>query len=131
MMISSTKLASGLALLSLATTCSLCSGSRLLKNGLEYLEQPELVWEAQTTVILDGNGIFTSPDDAISLVTQANGDIMAFDTFTGIELWSFTPPSNSGKSTNCQGGATFSTEGNSNFIVYSVIDDANGVTPFT
>lgn len=109
-----------------------CSATRLLQTGgLKYLEQPEVAWQAQADIILKGNGVFTSPDDKISVVTQSFGKITAFDTKNGTMLWSFTPPVNSGRPTSCQGGATFSMNGPSDYIVYSVVDEPNGIRPVT
>ena len=97
-------------------------------SALDYLAEPKLAWEAQMDAIAEGNGVFTSPDDSISVVTQANGNLDAFDPFTGETLWTFTPPlGEDNKPIGCQGGAVFSAGG----ITYSVIDDPNGVTPFT
>ena len=100
-------------------------------DTIEYFAQPKLVWQAQTDVIMDGNGVFTSPDDKISVVTQANGNMNAFDPFTGEVLWTFTPPSNGNLPLGCQSGAAFSTDGFSESVTYSVIDDPNGITSFT
>lgn len=131
MMFSSSKVASAFTWLLLITDGLVCHGERELKSDLAYLDQPELVWQAQTHSILNGNGIFISPDDSLTVVTQKNGVITAFDTLTGDNLWSFSPPSNSGMPISCQGGAVFSTEGTSSYIVYSVVDNRNGLTPFT
>jgi outer membrane protein assembly factor BamB len=98
---------------------------------IEYLKEPELVKQTQIGVVLDGNGVFTSPNDKVAVVTQANGNINAFNPFSGEQLWSFRPPVNNGLPTSCQGGATFSTEGPFEYVVYSVIDDPNGITPLT
>lgn len=104
------------------------SGHGGVASALDYLAEPQLVWEAQTDALAEGNGVFTSLDDSISVVTQGNGNLDAFDPFTGTPLWTFTPPrGDDNKPTGCLGGAVFSTDG----ITYSVIDDPNGVTPFT
>lgn len=100
-------------------------------EDIEYLQEPELLWQTQTDVILDGNGVFTSPNDKVTVITQANGNLNAYDTLTGASLWTFTPPNNNGLATSCQGGAIFSTDGSEDFVVYSVVDDPNGITPFT
>lgn len=115
----------------LALIGSFCNADRQLQSQLQYFDVPELLWQRQTGVILNGNGVFTSPDDTVSVVTQANGRLSAFDTFTGNELWSFTPPSNNGLPTNCQGGVAFSTDGSTEYLVYSVIDNADGIIPYT
>jgi hypothetical protein len=31
--------------------------------AIDYLETPELVWSARVDGVLNGNGVFTSPDD--------------------------------------------------------------------
>ena len=100
-------------------------------DAFEYFPEPKLVWQAQTDVIRDGNGIYTSPDDTVSIVTQANGNLDAFHPFTGEALWSFVPPSNDNKPIGCQSGVTFSTDGATHFLTYAVVDDPNGVSPFT
>lgn len=102
-----------------------------LVKATEYLDEPLLVWQAQTDVILDGNGVFTSPDDYLTIVTQANGNLNAFETKTGHLLWMFVPPSNNDLPITCKGGVTFSSEGQNDYLVYSVSDDPNGVTSFT
>lgn len=127
----SVKFAPALFLLSLAIGQQQFPHGNALAQDIEYLATPELVWETQTSIILDGNGVFTSPNDRLSVVTQANGNLAAFNTFTGESLWTFTPPSNNGLPTSCQGGATFSGDGYNDYLIYSVVDDPNGLVPFT
>ncbi|CAB9525684.1 expressed unknown protein [Seminavis robusta] len=95
-------------------------------TDLSYLQSPKLMWETQVDGILDGNGVSTSPDDAITVVTQTSGKITAFDTHTGAKLWTYAPPRNGDYPLSCQGGGTFSTKGFEDFIVYSVVDNPNG-----
>jgi len=106
------------------------SPSSLVK-AIEYLEEPVLVWQTQTDVILDGNGVYTSPDDYITVVSQANGNLNAYDTKTGQPLWQFVPPSNKDLPITCQGGVTFSIAGQDDYLIYSVTDDPNGIVSFT
>jgi len=107
------------------------SSSTVGASTLEYLAEPKLIWEAQTGVIMDSNGVFINPSDTVTVVTEASGNLHAFDPFSGDELWTFTPPSNDNLPVGCRGGATFSTTGTKEYITYSVIDDPNGLDPFT
>jgi outer membrane protein assembly factor BamB len=100
-------------------------------SAIDHLDAPNLVWQTQTDVILDGNGVFISPDDSIAVVAQANGNLDAYDTFTGQKLWKFVPPSNNNLPLACQGGVTFSSDGPTDYLIYSVVDDPNGVTSYT
>jgi hypothetical protein len=117
-------LKSALLLLTLAVSCG-------QSTAIDYLETPELVWSARVDGVLNGNGVFTSPDDSITVVTQSSGTIDAFDTFSGKSLWSFTPPKNGDLQFSCLGGATFSKKDSIDYVAYSVVDDPNGVTSFT
>lgn len=109
---------------------SLVSGHALV-SAIDHYDAPNLVWQTQTDVILDGNGVFISPDDSIAVVTQANGNLNAYDPFTGEELWKFVPPANDDKAVACNGGVTFSNDGYNDYLIYSVVDDPNGITSFT
>ena len=102
-----------------------------LVGAIDHLDEPALVWQTQTGVILDGNGVFVSPDDSIAVVAQANGNLNAYDTFSGEELWKFVPPNNGDLAIACRGGVTFSTDGPRDYLVYSIVDDPNGVITFT
>ena len=102
-----------------------------LAAAIDHFDAPELAWQTQTDVILDGNGVFISPDDSITVVTQANGNLNAYDTFTGDLLWNFLPPNHDDLPIACQGGVTFSTDGPRDYLIYSVVDDPNGIVSFT
>lgn len=102
-----------------------------LVAAIDHFDEPNLAWQKRTDNILDGNGVFISPDDSITVVSQANGNLNAFDTFTGDELWEFVPPTNDDLPVACQGGVTFSVDGPFGYLVYSIVDDPNGVTSFT
>ena len=99
--------------------------------AIDHLDSPELVWQTQADVILDGNGVFISPDDSITVVAQANGNLNAYDTFSGQDLWMFVPPGNNDLPIACQGGVTFSATGGQDYLIYSIVDDPNGIISFT
>ena len=96
-------------------------------QDFNYLD-PTVVWQARTTDdtsagVLQGNGIYLSPDNKMIVSTSSDGSLRAFDPASGAILWTYVPD-NLGFAIRCFSGVTFSYKGARPYMVYAIADGA-------
>lgn len=96
-------------------------------QDFNYLD-PTLLWQGRTTEdtsagVLEGNGVYLSPDNRMIVSTSSDGTLRAFEPTTGEIIWSYVPD-NLGFAIRCWSGVTFSYRGSSPYMVYAVADGA-------
>jgi WD40 repeat protein len=88
---------------------------------LTYIAGDQIMadWTGSASPVGPGNGAFTSPDGSIVVVTSKDGSAKAFDTTSGTEAWTFTPPSATATSTS---GVFFSYSAANPYLCFSYTD---------
>jgi outer membrane protein assembly factor BamB len=88
---------------------------------LTYIAGDQIMpdWTGSASPVGPGNGAFTSPDGSIVVVTSKDGSAKAFDTTSGTEAWTFTPPSATATSTS---GVFFSYSAANPYLCFSYVD---------
>jgi outer membrane protein assembly factor BamB len=98
------------------------------QGGLEYLDDPVLLWTNFTSNNLfglgEGNGIFMSPDGKMLVSTSVDATVRAFDPLTGTIIWTYKPDS-VGFPIRCFGGLTFNYQAANPYMVYAIADAAS------
>jgi len=113
----------------------------LLAQDADLLEEPLLLWSYQlapvtafnSVEVLKGNGVVIAPDGSTAIVTTVGGAVFAFDAYTGEQQWIYQPePAGENSITRTHSGVTFSTgTGDDSFMVFSVVDNENSLSPLT
>jgi outer membrane protein assembly factor BamB len=85
-----------------------------------------VTWTATIGQVNKGNGAFMSPSGQVLVLVRQDAVVQAFQPKTGVELWTYTP-ADPGTS-NCFGGATFSSFDGQEYVLFSVTTNAIYVT---
>eukprot|EP00539_Tryblionella_compressa_P003491 CAMPEP_0178753660 /NCGR_PEP_ID=MMETSP0744-20121128/11731_1 /TAXON_ID=913974 /ORGANISM="Nitzschia punctata, Strain CCMP561" /LENGTH=550 /DNA_ID=CAMNT_0020407493 /DNA_START=29 /DNA_END=1681 /DNA_ORIENTATION=+ len=124
----------------LAFTASLAAaqGDDPATPALEpLLLEPAEVWSAQllpdvnlgSVEILRGNGVSMSPDGKTAVVTTVGATVYAFNPYSGQQKWVYQAPA-IGSTSIARSHSTVTFHDDS-WMVYSVVDDENSLTPTT
>lgn len=101
------------------------------------LAEPTLKWEFTLTADVNlgpteveyGNGVFLTPDGTTALVTTVGATIYAFDPYSGALKWTYQPAAVGTSITRSHSGVSFGPT--ADYMVYSVVDNENSLTPET
>ena len=116
----------------LLQSLSIWLASTLVANAqLEVLDTPQVLWEATAPAVEYGNGVFLTPDESLVLTTSVDGPVNAYEASSGNNVWLYTPPEVDGGVIRCHSGITFWGNNDGTYMVYSIIDNENGISPAT
>lgn len=124
--------------LSLAVTVLAAACTQVASQDLpDLFSEPTQLWSFQLpadvnlgpTDILKGNGVFLGPDGVTAYVTTVGATVYAFNAYTGAELWSYQPATVGTSITRSHSGLSFGPT--ADYMVYSVVDNENSLTPET
>lgn len=54
---------------------------------INYVPVPQSAWTAIVTPVLEGNGVYISPDGALAVVVSRDTTVTAFNSIDGTKIW--------------------------------------------
>ena len=88
---------------------------------ITYVPVPQSAWTGIVSPVLEGNGVYISPDGALAVVVSRDASVTAFNSLTGDIVWQTLAQSAGSLSF---GGAEFC-YGTTKFVLISAVDTTN------
>jgi len=103
--------------------CLLLAAVSSAQAQLSYLSKPNATWTVQASELAAGNGLFLDPTGSMIVATFLDGSVRFLDPTTGSAVAPQYTPSSNGFSVRGFGGAAFSYNSATPYIVYAVTDN--------
>lgn len=103
--------------------CLLLAAVSSAQAQLSYLSKPNATWTVQASELAAGNGLFLDPTGSMIVATFLDGSVRFLDPATGSAVAPQYTPTSNGFSVRGFGGAAFSYNSATPYIVYAVTDN--------